>query len=169
MLHGNAARRLDRAVAGLGLAGDVLVSIRNFDLIADVDPRRRRVRWTWGVGILDRQHDPSVMPNGHVLLFDNRPSTGQSRVVEMSPPSGRIVWSQGGFFSNTQGACQALPNGNVLIVESRTGRALEVTRTGEVVWEFYNKEEDTGLRPTLRHMERIGGQRASRLRKRVAP
>jgi arylsulfotransferase ASST len=87
----------------------------------------------------------------------------------MSPRSGRIVWSQDGFFSDKQGGCQALPNGNVLIVESRTGRALEVTRTGEVVWEFYNKEEEDGLRPTLRQMDRIGGERAVRLRKRVAP
>ena len=109
------------------------------------------------------------MPNGHVLLFDNRPRKGQSRVVEIAPPSGRIVWSQDGFFSETRGGSQALPNGNVLIVESRMGRALEITRTGEVVWEFYSKEEEAGRRPTLRHMVRIGGEQASRLRERVAP
>ena len=53
VLHGNAARPLDRDVPGLGRAGDVLVSMRDLDLIAVVDPRRRRVRWSWGVGVLD--------------------------------------------------------------------------------------------------------------------
>ena len=156
VLHGNAARALDRAVPGLGEKGDVLVSVRDLDLLAVVDPRRRRVRWNWGMGRLQRQHDPTVMPNGHLLLFDNRPDVRSSRVVEVAPSSGQIVWSQDGFFSDKQGACQFLPGGNVLVVESQTGRAFEITRAGEVVWEFYNKEEEPGLRPTLRHMVRVG-------------
>ena len=35
--------------------------------------------------------------------------------------------------------CQRLPNGNTLITEADTGRVFEVTRKGEVVWEFGNK------------------------------
>ena len=169
VLHGNAAQALDRAVPGLGQAGDLLVSVRDLDLVAVVDPRRRRVRWSWGPGRLQRQHDPSVMPNGHLLVFDNRPDVRSSRVVELAPSSGRIVWSQDGFFSDRQGACQALPNGNVLVTESQAGRAFEITRAGETVWEFYNKEEEPGLRPTLRHMIRIGDEAAARLRRRLAP
>ncbi len=34
------------------------------------------------------------------------------------------------------GANQPLPNGNVLITESDFGRVFEVTRDGEIVWEF---------------------------------
>ena len=85
------------------------------------------------------------------------------------PSSGRIVWSQDGFFSDKQGGCQALPNGNVLVIESQTGRAFELTRAGETVWEFYNKEEEPGLRPTLRQMVRIGDEAGARLRRRLVP
>ena len=33
---------------------------------------------------------------------------------------------------------QELPNQNLLITETDGGRAIEVTREGQVVWEFYN-------------------------------
>jgi hypothetical protein len=42
------------------------------------------------------------------------------------------------FLSIAQGAVQRLSNGNALISESARGRALEVTMSGEIVWEFYN-------------------------------
>ena len=35
-------------------------------------------------------------------------------------------------------AAQRLPNGNTLITESHCGRLFEVTRDGEIVWEFIN-------------------------------
>jgi hypothetical protein len=41
-----------------------------------------------------------------------------------------------------RGGAQRLPNGNTLITESDKGRAFEVTREGEIVWDFYNP--DTG-------------------------
>ena len=44
------------------------------------------------------------------------------------------------FFSAVQGAAQALPNGNVLVTESTKGRVFEVTRDGEIVWEFWNPD-----------------------------
>jgi len=34
-----------------------------------------------------------------------------------------------------------LPNGNVLITESSAGRAFEVSRQGEIVWDFFNPEQ----------------------------
>jgi hypothetical protein len=164
VLHGNAARPLARAVPGLGAAGDVLVSLRDLDLVLVVDTRGRRVRWRSGDGALERQHDPWVLASGHLLLFDNRPSAAESRVIEVTP-SGRIVWSRGGFFSATGGSCQALANGNVLVAETQGGRALELTRTGEVVWEFVTPEEAGGRRPVLRHLTRLGGEASARLRR----
>jgi hypothetical protein len=55
------------------------------------------------------------------------------------------VWSYGErpeqrFFTQTRGGAQALANGNVLITESERGRAFEVTRAGEIVWEFWNPD-----------------------------
>jgi hypothetical protein len=166
-LHANAVRVLERAVPGLGQAGDLLVSIRELDLVAVVDPVRRRLRWSWGAGVLDAQHDPSVTPGGDLHVFDNRPESGASRVVQVAPPSGRIVWSLEGFFSRTRGGAQALPNGNVLVVESERGRAFEVTRAGDVVWEYYDPDEVDGRRLDLQQMQRIGGEEAARLRRRL--
>jgi hypothetical protein len=165
VLHANAVRVLDRAVPGLGRAGHLLVSVRDLDLVAIVDPEGRRLVWSWGPGVIERQHDPSLTPGGHLLLFDNRPHVGASRVVEVTPSSGRITWSQEGFFSRTRGGAQALPNGNVLIVESDKGRAVEVTRAGEPVWEFFNPDEAGGRRLSLRQLLRIGGEGAARLRR----
>jgi hypothetical protein len=167
VLHANAIRVLDRAVPGLGQAGDLLVSVRELDLVAVVDPVRRRLRWSWGPGVLDAQHDPSVTAGGELLVFDNRPKSGASRVVRMAPSSGRIVWSHGGFFTRTRGGAQALPNGNVLVVESERGRAFEVTRAGDLVWEYYVPDKAEGRRLDLQQMQRLGGEEAARLRRRL--
>jgi hypothetical protein len=159
LLHTNAVLVLDRDVRGLGRQGDFLVSVRNLDLLAVVDPEAGRLRWSWGPGQLERQHQPSVLANGHLLVFDNRPRRGRSRVLELAPDSGEIVWSYegtgAGFFSEGMGGCQGLANGNVLVVESAAGRAFEVTRSGEVVWEFLAPELPDGRRTTLYRMERI--------------
>jgi hypothetical protein len=167
VLHANAIRVLDRAVPGLGQAGDLLVSVRELGIVVVVDPLRRRLRWSWGAGVLDAQHDPSVTPAGDLLVFDNRPDEGASRVVQVAPASGRIVWSYGGFYSRTRGGAQALPNGNVLVVESERGRAFEVTRAGDVVWEYYDPDEADGRRLDLQQMQRLGGEQAARLRRRL--
>src|SRR5690606_36181070 len=78
-------------------------------------------------------------------LFDNLggrdPRIGRSRVLEIDPATGAVTWSYEGtvktpFQSDTCGSCQRMPNGNTVITESDHGRAFEVTRDGEIVWEF---------------------------------
>jgi outer membrane protein assembly factor BamB len=95
-------------------------------------------------GIWRKQHQPTFLDDGRLLLFDNLGAgRDRSRVLELDPLTGETVWQFGGtrdadFFSKTLGSCQRLPNGNTLITESENGRALEVTPEGKVVWEFYN-------------------------------
>lgn len=168
VLHANSVRVLDGAKPGLGRRGNLVVSLREMDLVAVVDPGARRVRWSWGPGVIEGQHDASVTSNGDLLVFDNRPFRGASRVLEVAPATGGIVWSQEGFFSPTRGGGQALPNGNVLIVESERGRAFEVTRAGATVWEYYDPDEADGRRLTLQQLRRIGGEEAARLRRALA-
>jgi hypothetical protein len=53
---------------------------------------------------------------------------------------------------------QRLPNGNTLITESDNGRVFEVTRDGEVVWEFFMptvSQKGGVLRSTIYRMTRI--------------
>ena len=108
------------------------------------------------------------LDDGNVLVFDNgarpldAPARSFSRVVEMSPRDGSIVWQypkvpSPDFFSPTRGGAQPLPNGNVLITESTKGHVFEVTRDGEIVWDFWNPDfrAQDGRRRTIYRMRRM--------------
>lgn len=125
-------------------AGQLLVSFREINTIALVDPESRKVTW-YARGFWVKQHDPDPLSNGNILIYDNkgnRGPSGMSRVAEFDPRNGDIVWSYTGtaedpFATKWGGKQKMLPNGNVLIAENRGSRVLEVNREGEVVWEFY--------------------------------
>jgi len=147
-------------------AGDVLVCWRNLDTVAAIDPVAKRVRWHWGAGELDRPHQPTLLDNGNLLIFDNGKERGWCRVVEIDPERGEIVWEYRGdpaesFYSSSRGAAQRLPNGNTLVTDSMTGRALEVTLAGETVWEYFEPRTRKRYmrleRATIYRMTRIPG------------
>lgn len=124
-------------------SGNVILCVRNLDIVCVVDLSTGEIVWGWGPGELDKPHHPSLLANGNILVFDNGFYRGWSRVVEYDPASERIVWEYStadpyDFFTRGRGACQKLPNGNVLITESSKGRVFEVTPDGDVVWEFLN-------------------------------
>ncbi|HYN20020.1 MAG TPA: arylsulfotransferase family protein [Thermoanaerobaculia bacterium] len=146
VLHTNTLEVLDGRFAGLDPAfrkGNVLLSVLKLDALAVLDPVRGEIVWA-KTGSWRRQHQPTFLANGRLLLFDNRGPQGElSRVIELDPRTGQVLWQFGGrpeveLFSRTLGSCQRLQNGNTLISESENGRALEVTRDGRIVWEFYN-------------------------------
>ncbi len=146
VFHSNTLEVLDGRFAAKHPAfrqGNVLVSVLKLDALAILDPDRGEVVWA-RQGVWRRQHQPTFLDNGNLLIFDNRgPETERSRVIEVDPLSGEVRWQFGGtpevdFFSKTLGSCQRLPNGNTLITESENGRALEVDAAGAVVWELNN-------------------------------
>ncbi|MCK5596157.1 MAG: hypothetical protein KAJ04_01800, partial [Candidatus Eisenbacteria sp.] len=107
-----------------------------------IDMEREEVVWTMS-GMWLQQHCPSVLDNGNILLFDNQGDYGSSRIIEFNPTTQEIAWlyagdAENGFYSEKFGTVQRLPNGNSLIAESHFGRALEVTPSGDIVWEYYN-------------------------------
>jgi len=125
----------------------LMLSIREMDLIGILDWRDEKFVWAER-GSWIAQHDPDPLPNGRILMFDNRGArreleTGTSRILELSiyPDGHRVEWSYSGhpdnpFETSSRGSQQPLSNDNVLITESNRGRLLEVTRAGEVVWEY---------------------------------
>jgi Arylsulfotransferase (ASST) len=142
VFHTNTLEVLDGRFADLDPAfrkGNVLLSVLKLDTIAILDPDRGEIVWA-RTGSWRRQHQPTFLDGGNLLIFDNRgPGSERSRVIEVDPRTGEIVWQyERDLFSKTLGSCQRLPNGNTLITESENGRALEVTRDGRVVWEYYN-------------------------------
>ena len=162
VFHCNAIEILDRDVPGLGGRGDALLSFWSFDAVFVVDLRTGRATWRWGRGVLENAHHPTVLPNGNLLIFDNGTRRKWSRVIEVDPATRRIVWQYRatpprGFFSKQRGAAQLLPNGNVLVTESDRGRVFEVTRAGDVVWEFFNPDVRVrdGTRAAIYRMQRV--------------
>lgn len=121
--------------------GNVLISMRIPSLVAVVDLSQAKVVAMWS-GSFRFQHDPKILDNGNLLLFDNGdPDKGPSSVVESDPITHQVKWRYRGsedepFFSRFCGAAQRLPNGNTLITESSQGRAFEVTQAKEIVWEY---------------------------------
>ncbi len=134
--------------------GDVLASVRFHNTLIRIDKNTGDIKWTWGAWELGHQHDPSVLENGNVLVFNNNyhglpeyehrrhVNVGAfSRILEIDPITDEIVWEYrdpiaNNFFSPVCGSAQRLPNGNTLICESTKGRLFEVTPDKEVVWEF---------------------------------
>jgi len=147
-LHANAAKPIDAKSATAPAswqAGDVLLSFRESGLLAVLDPRQGRFVWA-ARGPWLGQHDPSLLQNGHILLFDNLGNVdmqGSSRVLEINPADGAIAWQYAGaqghpLESILRSNAQRLPNDNTLITESDGGRLVEVTPAGEIAWEFLN-------------------------------
>lgn len=147
-LHPNSVEIIGSAAASrmpFAKEGQVMLSLRDIDTIAILDLETEEVVWATQ-GSWHRQHDADMLPNGHVLLFDNwghyMPGS-VSRVVEFDTTTQEIVWSYAGndkhpLDSPIRSGQQRLPNGNTLIIESDGGRLLEVTRQGEIVWEYIN-------------------------------
>jgi hypothetical protein len=83
-------------------------------------------------------------------VFDNRRDTlktarhGGSRVVSIDPATyaTEVLFAGKGwndFYTSQFGELNVLSNGNLLLTEAEAGRCLEVTRQGNIVWEFVNR------------------------------
>ena len=122
--------------------GQALVSMREINTIAVVDLEREKITWALS-GMWKEQHNPTLLENGNILIFDNRGYHGKSKVIEFNPLTQKIVWSyrstpENRFYSSTVGVSQRLPNGNTLITETDNGRAFEVMPDNKIVWEYIN-------------------------------
>ena len=144
VFHLNSVEVLTRDLA-VARRGDLLVSLRTLNLVLVIGLDPVGVRWQWGKGrkLLDRPHAPRALANGNLLVFDNGWRRGYSRLVEVEPRSRRIVWQYvaeppESFYTRRGGVAQPLANGNLLVTESDSGRLFEITRGGEIVWEFWS-------------------------------
>jgi len=117
----------------------ILISSRHLDTIFIIDKVNGEILWEFGQGVLEGQHDPTLLENGNILVFDN--GITKSRVVEINPLTNKIVWTYEDeeFFSDHISGAQRLPNGNTLICEGVNGRVFEVTENKEIVWEYVNE------------------------------
>jgi hypothetical protein len=149
--------------------GSLLVSFRNLNAIAVIDPLSKKIAWATA-GLWQTQHSASFQESGNIMLFDN---TGHyengkewSRVLEINPQTLGIAWSYVGnnenqFYSFVYGRAQGLPNGNVLVADSLTSRIFEVNRLGNKVWELriFDKAAQAGnQKPEARNSIKPGSR-----------
>jgi len=142
LLHTNSIEILrdDAADSPWHRAGNALVSFLMIDTIGVIDMKTGRLVKAWQ-GEFRAQHDPRLLDDGNLMLFDNQGRHRASSVIEFDPRTEAPVWSyrggiDGPFYSQFCGTAARLPNGNTLITESGRGRAFEVTPKKEIVWEF---------------------------------
>jgi len=122
-------------------AGDLLVSLRNINLVAVLAPDEKIIRW-WMQGPWIMQHDPDFGPDGRISVYNNNMNRRHSNIVFVDPESNSIDFLPASgssvFYSREMGKHQRLPNGNVLITVPKEGRVIETTATGKPVFEFNN-------------------------------
>jgi hypothetical protein len=134
--------------------GNILLSPRNLGFIFIVDKCTKEIVWEYSgeyAGGLAGQHEPNMIEKGlpgegNIILFDNGSPplndiahAGQSFILEIEPPTRKIKWRYSNgvkFFSAFASSVQRLPNGNTFICESQLPRLFEVTKKGEIVWEY---------------------------------
>lgn len=134
--------------------GNIVFSYRSNDVIGVIDRENGDIVWAWGPGRLDGQHHPHILSNGNLLIFDNGTLRGYSRVIELNPLSNEIEWEyvadpKEEFHSKYISGAQRLPNGNTLICDGMESRLFEVTREGEMVWEYTSHLHEESANDTI--------------------
>ena len=148
--------QVDRRFGG----GNWLICFKHVNQIAVLDRDTKEILWVWGEGKLEWPHHPTMLENGNILIFDNGSKRKFSKVIELDPLSRTVEWEYVGdppekFYSHSRGSAQRLPNGNTLMCEGDKGRAFEVTKDGEIVWEWVNPETVKGRRTQVYRMMRL--------------
>lgn len=163
LLHLNDAEPLPDSIAAEYPAferGDLLVSLRDGNIVFVMDPDTERVKWSVTEPFI-QQHDADFIGNGWIGIFDNaRDETprgellGGSRILAFKPgtDSIRVLFpgpQSDPFYSWILGKWQRLPNGNMLLTEGTAGRVVEVDSAGRTVWEWVHPGYDEAKTPEI--------------------
>lgn len=126
-------------------AGDLMISLRNINLVAVIDRDSHRLKW-WQSGPWHMQHDPDFQADGTITVYSNKPDRDHSGIVEANLATGEFIekFADGSFdfYSEKMGQHERLPNGNWTVTSPFEGRVTELTADGEIVREISNILDD---------------------------
>ncbi len=154
----------DNVIISSRQASFVAIVARDGKVVWRLGPDFTRSKAMQAIRQIIGQHHVHLIPKGlpgagDLLVFDNGGASGygytspiaprgtgalvraSSRVLEIDPVTLELVWSYqapGRFYAANISSAQRLPNGNTLITEGPDGRLFEVTRDGQIVWEYVN-------------------------------
>lgn len=144
ILHPNDVEALTAALAPAFpqfKAGDLLISLRNINLVAVIDRTTYDVLWAQ-YGPWKDQHDADFQPDGTISIFSNNIDRNRSTIIQVDPKTDQsrdlFYGTEANFNSFIMGKHQRLPNGNWMITSPIEGRVIEVTAKGEMVREWNN-------------------------------
>ncbi|MGC3998788.1 MAG: aryl-sulfate sulfotransferase [Anaeromyxobacter sp.] len=159
--------------------GDYLVSFRNLDAVWRLDGLTGEVQWRLGgvrsdftflddpQGGFSGQHTASLLPDGHLLVFDNGThheppaSRAAEYALDLEAHTARLVWSftpPGGGFNQFTGSAYRDAAGTTWVGMSERGEIYRVAADGSVLWSarllrdgqpvrFYRAVPIAGLQP----------------------
>jgi len=146
-------------------AGDLALSLREYNMIFVVDPETRKIKW-WRIGPWLRQHDPEFTYGGKIIVFSNNifiSSSSEdtdahghgkaiasisfprgSNIIEIDPLSGvhKVIYGDVAgqeMFTRIRGKHEITQNGGLLITEFESGRVFETDTEGNTIWEYINR------------------------------
>lgn len=155
----------------------VLLNSRHLDTFWMIDRATDQIIWSCGQHgtfgrreppeppLFDSAHAPEMFERHRFVLFDNGnlrdPPVSRALEIVVDPLAGTAeeVWAwtdpEIQMFDPWCGDANRLPNGNTLFTNVTRGRLIEVTPSGEIVWEMTMKYPGEGLVHSLYKCERI--------------
>ncbi|MEQ1878101.1 MAG: arylsulfotransferase family protein, partial [Bdellovibrionia bacterium] len=142
--------------------GDVFLSLAYINTVLLFRPSTREIVWSTREGI-EHQHDVDILNQNRISIFDNnRWLENVKRKANFQPNDVPIYDFRKKRFERpfrealkkqevrtiSQGMAEFLPNGNLYFDETNFGRVGELTKAGEVIWEYVNRARDGQLYTT---------------------
>ncbi|MEX0763015.1 MAG: aryl-sulfate sulfotransferase [Dehalococcoidia bacterium] len=115
---------------------NVLVSLRNFDLVMEIE-RDGNVVWSFGPGIVKHQHTPRDLGDGTMLVYDN----GNHRVILVDRGTQEILWEYDDLFAPIMGDVSLLEDGNYKVVDALDDAVKVVSPDEDLLWSIEIESE----------------------------
>jgi len=116
-------------------SSNILISLRDWNMLIEVN-RQGEIVWIFNnTDVLRKQHNPDLLWNNRLIVADSF----HDRILEIDRKTGDVSWDFRGI--NVGGLsfprdADKLPSGGLLITDSRANRVIEISQTGDLIWQY---------------------------------